>query len=82
MQVPVLETPEGPVFESNAIARYGIFPRNPDFNSCFLGRIECIGKVDVMQLLVVDGLLVFEIVCFSVRSGKDEGRRFVWIISL
>jgi len=22
-QVPVLETPEGPVFESNAIARYG-----------------------------------------------------------
>lgn len=23
MQVPVLETPDGPVFESNAIARYG-----------------------------------------------------------
>ncbi|KHN27787.1 Elongation factor 1-gamma 2, partial [Glycine soja] len=24
-KVPVLETPDGPVFESNAIARYGIF---------------------------------------------------------
>jgi hypothetical protein len=23
LQVPVLETPDGPVFESNAIARYG-----------------------------------------------------------
>ena len=23
VQVPVLETPDGPVFESNAIARYG-----------------------------------------------------------
>lgn len=23
MQVPVLETPNGPIFESNAIARYG-----------------------------------------------------------
>lgn len=25
MQVPVLETPDGAVFESNAIARYGIY---------------------------------------------------------
>jgi hypothetical protein len=25
LQVPVLETPDGPVFESNAIARYGIY---------------------------------------------------------
>lgn len=50
MQVPVLETPEGPVFESNAIARYGIFLTNSNFNSCFLERIECIGKVDIMQL--------------------------------
>jgi len=24
MQVPVLETPDGPIFESNAIARYGM----------------------------------------------------------
>jgi len=23
-QVPVLETPDGPIFESNAIARYGM----------------------------------------------------------
>lgn len=29
MQVPVMETPEGPLFESNAIARYGTFLRNP-----------------------------------------------------
>lgn len=26
MQVPVMETPEGPIFESNAIARYGLIP--------------------------------------------------------
>jgi len=30
LQVPVLETPDGPVFESNAIARYGIY-RTPHF---------------------------------------------------
>jgi hypothetical protein len=35
-----------------------------------------------MQLGVVDGLFVFEIVFFSVCSGKVEGRRFIRIISL
>lgn len=25
LQVPVLETPDGPIFESNAIARYGVY---------------------------------------------------------
>lgn len=35
MQVPVLETPDGPLFESNAIARYG------EIVLCFRSYITC-----------------------------------------
>ena len=35
LQVPVLETPDGAVFESNAIARYGIYRTPHLFNLIF-----------------------------------------------
>lgn len=50
MQVPVLETPDGPVFESNAIARYGTFR--------FLVKSEC--KSEFLNLFLI--LLFFHAV--------------------
>jgi hypothetical protein len=35
-QVPVLETPDGAVFESNAIARYGTYIASPHSHSKYL----------------------------------------------
>lgn len=76
MQVPVLETPEGPLFESNAMARYGTFLKNLIFVNVFLKGLKCIRGVDVTQLLVTNGLLVNEMNCvfpFAVAKLKDVG---------
>uniref|UniRef100_A0A7N2MGN9 GST N-terminal domain-containing protein n=1 Tax=Quercus lobata TaxID=97700 RepID=A0A7N2MGN9_QUELO len=78
-KVPVLETPDGPVFESNAIARYvtRVKADNPLYGSSLIEYVSGVRIVWVLKDLFVASYVLkfagFKILCWFIKGlfGSD-----------